>query len=109
LIVLFPLHFSFDTKTYELLRKQQDEQLKAKQLHQHQIWQHVQDRLAEQNKALEKESGKTTGKKVSSTKAVNGTSVAAASAVTKRSIKWNLEKNITKSKTATRCPLTPNL
>ncbi|GJJ75629.1 hypothetical protein EMPS_07987 [Entomortierella parvispora] len=90
----------FDTKTYELLRKQQDEQLKAKQLHQHQIWQHVQDRLAEQNKALEKELAKADGKKVSSTKAVNGTTdaaaSAAASAAVKRSIKWNLEKNITK-------------
>ncbi|KAF9927894.1 hypothetical protein FBU30_002781 [Linnemannia zychae] len=45
----------FDTKMYKLLREQQEEELKKKQAHQHQIWQHVQDRLAEHNKILEQE------------------------------------------------------
>lgn len=60
----------------------------------------MQDRLAEQNKALEKESAKTNGKKTSSTKAVNGTADVVAAVAKKRSIRWNLEKNITKSKIA---------
>ncbi|KAF9111034.1 hypothetical protein BGX27_005495 [Mortierella sp. AM989] len=46
---------SFDTTTYNILRQQQDEDFRKKQFHQHQIWQHVQDRLAEQNKILEQE------------------------------------------------------
>ncbi|KAF9166901.1 hypothetical protein BGX21_004558 [Mortierella sp. AD011] len=45
----------FDTKTYEILRQQREDDFKKKQLHQHQIWQHVQDRLAEQNRILEQE------------------------------------------------------
>ncbi|KAG0273024.1 hypothetical protein BGZ95_011168 [Linnemannia exigua] len=45
----------FDTKMYKLLREQQDEEMKKKQVHQHQIWQHVQDRLAEHNQILEQE------------------------------------------------------
>ncbi|KAI8602971.1 hypothetical protein EDD21DRAFT_370381 [Dissophora ornata] len=45
----------FDTPTYDSLVKQREEELKKKQLHQHQIWQHVQDRLAEQNRLLEEE------------------------------------------------------
>ncbi|KAF9902438.1 hypothetical protein EC991_004953 [Linnemannia zychae] len=45
----------FDTKMYKLLREQQDEEMKKKQAHQHQIWQHVQDRLAEHNQILEQE------------------------------------------------------
>jgi membrane protein involved in colicin uptake len=40
---------------YKLLREQQDEEMKKKQAHQHQIWQHVQDRLAEHNQILERE------------------------------------------------------
>lgn len=46
---------SFDTKMYKLLREQQAEDMKKKQAHQHQIWQHVQDRLAEHNQILEQE------------------------------------------------------
>ncbi|KAF9542372.1 hypothetical protein EC957_002107 [Mortierella hygrophila] len=45
----------FDTKMYKLLREQQAEDIKKKQAHQHQIWQHVQDRLAEHNQILEQE------------------------------------------------------
>ncbi|KAH7060225.1 hypothetical protein BKA57DRAFT_446626 [Linnemannia elongata] len=45
----------FDTKMYKLLREQQAEDMKKKQAHQHQIWQHVQDRLAEHNQILEQE------------------------------------------------------
>ncbi|KAG0380371.1 MAG: hypothetical protein J3R72DRAFT_460400 [Linnemannia gamsii] len=45
----------FDTKMYKLLREQQDEEMKKKQAHQHQIWQHVQDRLSEHNQILEQE------------------------------------------------------
>ncbi|KAF9349396.1 hypothetical protein BGX26_012293 [Mortierella sp. AD094] len=48
-------HLDFDTRTYDILRQQQEDDFKKKQLHQHQIWQHVQDRLAEQNKILEQE------------------------------------------------------
>lgn len=107
-VLFLLLSNSFDTKTYQLLRKQQDEELKAKQIHQHQIWQHVQDRLAEQNKALleqaaaeEEEVGKTQEKKTKNSQknkaGTNGTSGVAVAAK-KRSIKWNLEKNITKSK-----------
>jgi membrane protein involved in colicin uptake len=40
---------------YKLLREQQAEDMKKKQAHQHQIWQHVQDRLAEHNQILEQE------------------------------------------------------
>ncbi|KAG0295846.1 hypothetical protein BGZ96_010859 [Linnemannia gamsii] len=45
----------FDTKMYKLLREQQAEDMMKKQAHQHQIWQHVQDRLAEHNQILEQE------------------------------------------------------
>ncbi|KAG0043604.1 hypothetical protein BGZ83_011218 [Gryganskiella cystojenkinii] len=90
----------FETKTYELLKKQQEEELKAKKLHQHKMWQHVQDRLAEQNKALLEQEGKeitaASGRKSNSKTGTNGTSEAAAAAK-KRSIKWSLDKNITKS------------
>ncbi|KAF9199044.1 hypothetical protein BGZ49_010886, partial [Haplosporangium sp. Z 27] len=48
-------HLDFDTKAYEILKEQQEEDTKVKQMHQHHIWQHVQDRLAEQNKILEEE------------------------------------------------------
>ncbi|KAF9105984.1 hypothetical protein BGX29_010856 [Mortierella sp. GBA35] len=45
----------FDTRTYNILREEQDDAMKKKQVHQHQIWQHVQDRLAEHNRILEQE------------------------------------------------------
>ncbi|KAG0358765.1 hypothetical protein BC939DRAFT_461285 [Gamsiella multidivaricata] len=45
----------FDTPTYKLLKQQQEEDLQKKQMHQHHIWKHVQDRLTEQNEILEQE------------------------------------------------------
>ncbi|KAI1295956.1 hypothetical protein EDD11_007685 [Mortierella claussenii] len=45
----------FDTDTYQILKEHQEQELKRKQIHQHHIWQHVQDRLAEQNRILEEE------------------------------------------------------
>ncbi|KAF9431300.1 hypothetical protein BGZ94_000007 [Podila epigama] len=98
----------FDTATYEMLREQRDEQLKARQLHQHQIWQHVQDRLAEQNRILEEEKAKT-GKekkndKISSTTvSSSGSTTTTTTTVTstgttsvKRSIRWGLQNNMIK-------------
>ncbi|KAG0094988.1 hypothetical protein BGZ93_006464 [Podila epicladia] len=108
----------FDTATYEMLRKQQEEELKKRQLHQHQIWQHVQDRLAEQNKILEEEE-KQQGKGVnrngkknklagaasstangssSSSTVVSDVSVSPESspAKAKRSIRWGLQNNMIK-------------
>ncbi|KAG0347196.1 hypothetical protein BG004_008235 [Podila humilis] len=111
----------FDTTTYEMLRKQQEEELLARQLHQHQMWKHVQDRLAEQNKILEEEEknfkkNKTLTKKngiavlpnnnstgsgsASSSSSKTGTSTGSSTpeslSSTKRSIRWGLQNNMTK-------------
>ncbi|KAG0215411.1 hypothetical protein BGX28_010116 [Mortierella sp. GBA30] len=110
----------FDTATYDLLRDQQEQLLKKKQQHQHQIWQHVQDRLAEHNKVLEQEKAQEKHMPVQGTKATKKqkssrslkedeiSSSASSSTVTsasgspetasptKRSIRWGLQNNTTK-------------
>ncbi|KAF9387214.1 hypothetical protein CPB97_002798 [Podila verticillata] len=107
----------FDTATYEMLRKQQEEELKARQLHQHQIWQHVQDRLAEQNRLVEEEekqqrkgenSNGKKNKKSAAASASNGSSssstVGSDGSISpefsptkpKRSIRWGLQNNMIK-------------
>lgn len=118
--VFFLISFiSFDTATYEMLRKQQEEELKKRQLHQHQIWQHVQDRLAEQNKILEEEEnkqrkgetskGKKNKKAGAASSAANGSppssTVGSDASISpesspikaKRSIRWGLQNNMIKS------------
>ncbi|KAF9279336.1 hypothetical protein BGZ68_007973 [Mortierella alpina] len=112
---------SFDTTTYEALRKQQEDLLKKKQLHQHQIWQHVQDRLAEHNKVLEQEKAEkqqtelqekskkgkgapadkddTPSPIVSTASSSTVTSAGGSPEVTsptKRSIRWGLQNNMTR-------------
>ncbi|KAG0264629.1 hypothetical protein BG011_006475 [Mortierella polycephala] len=93
----------FDTATYELLKKQQEEELMKKQIHRHQIWQHVQDRLAEQNKILEQEmpqSKKSKKQQLKAEVAMDGisttTSGSSTTASPKRSIRWGLQNNMTK-------------
>lgn len=101
-----------------MLRKQQEEELKARQIHQHQIWQHVQDRLAEQNRLMEEEekqhrkgenSNGKKNKKSAATPASNGSSSSStvgsdgsispefSPAKPKRSIRWGLQNNMIKS------------
>lgn len=101
-----------------MLRKQQEEELKARQLHQHQIWQHVQDRLTEQNRLMEEEekqqrkgenSNGKKNKKSAATSASNGSSSSStvgsdgsispesSPAKPKRSIRWGLQNNMIKS------------
>ncbi|KAF9192395.1 hypothetical protein BGZ50_008525 [Haplosporangium sp. Z 11] len=93
----------FDTPIYELLKKQQEEELMKKQIHRHQIWQHVQDRLAEQNKILEQEmpqSKKSKKQQLKAEVAMDGisttTSGSSTTASPKRSIRWGLQNNTTK-------------
>ncbi|KAG0309365.1 hypothetical protein BGZ98_003160 [Dissophora globulifera] len=112
----------FDTPTYEMLRKQRDEELERKQRHQHQIWQHVQERLAEQQRILDEEENLPAKQKgiaitpltTSTTTTVQGlvspvlstTSSATLSSgsgsgspdstPTKRSIRWGLQNNMIK-------------
>ncbi|KAF9572753.1 hypothetical protein EC968_009481 [Mortierella alpina] len=113
---------SFDTTTYEALRKQQEDLLKKKQLHQHQIWKHVQDRLAEHNKVLEQEKAEKQQAELQGKKSKKGKGAAASkddvpspvvstassstvtsasgspeiTSPTKRSIRWGLQNNMTR-------------
>ncbi|KAG0254042.1 hypothetical protein DFQ27_007077 [Actinomortierella ambigua] len=51
---------SFDTVLYKKLLELQQEEQKQKQLRQHRIWQHVQDRVARQQQLLDEEEAEAT-------------------------------------------------
>ncbi|KAG0215597.1 hypothetical protein BGX31_000814 [Mortierella sp. GBA43] len=94
--------YCYDTTTYQWLVEQRNAALKAKQLHQHKIWQHVQDRLAEQNEIIEEEVLEMAGAQgISGSDTTDNdedTTLPDSSQLTprKRTIRWGLQNNTTK-------------